>query len=531
MSQRSSFPSVIVMSALTTAVIVVSLWVVGIVSAGPGLLPLLQGGAPTVINYQGRLTDPTTGQAKTDGSYDMVFRIYSAESGGSPLWTGSHTTPNGNPVAVAGGLLSVLLGSGTGNSLSANLFSSTDRWIEVQVASEILSPRQRIGSVPYALQAEEARNAATLGGQAPSAFVGQGQGSSITSAMFMAGAVSSNSLADNAVTSTKIAEGTIVNADVSAAAAISPTKLVFYGDGSGGVLNVTTNSELSGNSNFTECTIQSGITFNVPAGATIRCAGSFRNNGTIIVANGAPSGRIDNVLSPNQVLPRSLVAGTGDTKGPAGLPEIGTAAIAVDGGAGGSALPSLIGSGGLQQLRVGGGGGVTIFGGDPEPSGGGLVRILARGPVVNASLIKANGTDMAALQDPGAGGGGGGVVVLASSTAVTNTGQIRAQGGIGGDSTEVTGPGGGGGGGLIALVAPLVDNQGQAIVEEGLAGAVVGTVTQDPRRGGGGGGGSAGPGGAGGGVPAGNPATPAPALKGEAGLLVILRADPATMWP
>lgn len=518
MKQRSSLmaPLIAVVIALG---IVLSFWG-GLVDAGPGLVRnLIAGGAPTLINYQGRLTDPSTGQAKADGSYDMVFRVYGAETAGSPLWTGTHTAANGNPVTVSVGIFSVLLGSGSGNSLSSSLFSSPDRWIEVQISSEILSPRQRMGSVPYALQAEEAKDAAALGGLAASAFVGQGQANSVSGPM----------LADGSVTSAKIADGTIVNADIAPNAAISPTKVVFYGDGSAGALNVTGSSELPGNTNFTTCTIQNGATLLVPAGGTLRCNGSFVNNGTIIVKKGAPSGRIADVLTTTQILPPLFVAGPGDTVGSVGFPGVSTAAVIAAGGAGGAGLRSLLA--GLQGLGVGGGGGFTTFLGDPEPSGGGLIKVLSRGSLVNAGLITANGTDFAVPQDPGSGGGGGGVVILASSTAVTNTGQIQAEGGNGSNSTDMVGPGGGGSGGLIALIAPLVSNTGSTSVGEGNPGAVVGQVTQEVRRGGGGGGGSAGAGGAGGSVPAGNPATPTAAFKGGDGVVVLLPADPATMWP
>ena len=71
MDRKSGLALMLLTSALTSLAIVGALWAVGAVRAGPALVPSLQGGAPTVINYQGRLTDPSTGQSKPDGSYDM----------------------------------------------------------------------------------------------------------------------------------------------------------------------------------------------------------------------------------------------------------------------------------------------------------------------------------------------------------------------------------------------------------------------------------------------------------------------------
>jgi hypothetical protein len=115
-----------------------------------------------LISYQGRLTDPTTGQPVTDGSYPMTFRIYTAQTGGSPIWSETQT------VSVSGGLFNVLLGSVS--PLSATVFSGTDRWLEVVVDGQTLSPRQRIASVAYSIQAQVAQNADKLDGSHASDF-------------------------------------------------------------------------------------------------------------------------------------------------------------------------------------------------------------------------------------------------------------------------------------------------------------------------------------------------------------------------
>ena len=61
---------------------------------------------PPVMNYHGKLTD-TGGALVADGSYDMVFSIYNAVTGGTELW--SETWDSGStPVAVTNGIFNVL---------------------------------------------------------------------------------------------------------------------------------------------------------------------------------------------------------------------------------------------------------------------------------------------------------------------------------------------------------------------------------------------------------------------------------------
>ncbi|MDP2896140.1 MAG: tail fiber domain-containing protein [bacterium] len=134
---------------------------------------MAQEGVPLLINYQGDLGSPSTGEPVPDGDYDMVFRIYDVPGGGEMLWTGTHSTANGNAVAVSDGIFSVILGSGTGNALDASAFSEADRWLEIQVGAEVLSPRQRMTSVAYSIIAHNSR---LLGGNEASDFVIQAQG-------------------------------------------------------------------------------------------------------------------------------------------------------------------------------------------------------------------------------------------------------------------------------------------------------------------------------------------------------------------
>ncbi|MFZ4657899.1 MAG: hypothetical protein ACOYNY_12870 [Caldilineaceae bacterium] len=101
------------------------------------------------IPYQGRLADKNG--APLTQTVNMIFRLYTAAGGGSPLWEEQWT--GSNSVQMSDGLFNVMLSSLTpipqsvitGNS---NLFLG----ITVGTDSE-MSPRVQLGSVPFAAQA------------------------------------------------------------------------------------------------------------------------------------------------------------------------------------------------------------------------------------------------------------------------------------------------------------------------------------------------------------------------------------------
>jgi len=126
---------------------------------------------PQLLNYQGRLTD--TNGDPLNGSFPMEFRIYTALTGGSQVWTESHAS-----VTVTEGVYQVLLGSVT--PFSADLFSaSTNRYLEIIIDSQLLSPRTRFTSVSYALKtahSDSAGFASTAASAASAAPVGTAGG-------------------------------------------------------------------------------------------------------------------------------------------------------------------------------------------------------------------------------------------------------------------------------------------------------------------------------------------------------------------
>lgn len=127
---------------------------------------------PYKVGFQGRLTD-SMGNVVPNGTYNMKLRLYTAISGGTNVWTetrGDTGAANTNRVQVTNGLFSVQLGDVS--ALSPSLFSSGTYplYLEVELPSPATStctsvgcaayteapmtPRQAVGSAPYALNAD-----------------------------------------------------------------------------------------------------------------------------------------------------------------------------------------------------------------------------------------------------------------------------------------------------------------------------------------------------------------------------------------
>jgi hypothetical protein len=111
--------------------------------ARPAASPTAPGPSATTVNYQGRLAD--SGGAPLDGSYGMNFSLWDAPSSGSLVWgPESHAA-----VPVSEGLFSVGLGSQTSGGIPTSVWNG-DRYLEITVGGETLSPRELIRSVPIA---------------------------------------------------------------------------------------------------------------------------------------------------------------------------------------------------------------------------------------------------------------------------------------------------------------------------------------------------------------------------------------------
>jgi hypothetical protein len=108
-------------------------------------------GAPTLIPVQGVLTDSS--DQPVNGVKSMKFLLYTAETGGSPIWYETQI------VVVAGGFFTAYLGDVT--ALNLLLFKdNSNLWLGIKVdAGQELAPRTYLGSAPYTAFAEYCGNA------------------------------------------------------------------------------------------------------------------------------------------------------------------------------------------------------------------------------------------------------------------------------------------------------------------------------------------------------------------------------------
>jgi hypothetical protein len=229
------------MASIMTAALLIALLMV----AGAGFNPLraeppdqdvagMAASTSPLLQYQGRLTDPGTGQAVADGSYSMTFRLYTLAAGGTALWTET------KDVAVQGGLFSTALGDTT--ALSQAIFNGQQLWLGIKVGSDDeATPRQRILPAAYALglvpgaamQADSSSAALQV------TNLGTGDALTINGQTTLAGDLSvSGSLSGgtHAHSGADITSGTVAEARIDAAIArdseIMPTVLATDGTGS-----------------------------------------------------------------------------------------------------------------------------------------------------------------------------------------------------------------------------------------------------------------------------------------------------------
>ncbi len=104
---------------------------------------------PRAISYQGLLTKPT-GLPVDNGAYNVVFRLYSAETGGDLVWEETRT------VAVALGLFNVYLGETV--PMTAVNFTQ-QLYLETAIQGQPPFPRTKLAVSPYAVHAEHALSA------------------------------------------------------------------------------------------------------------------------------------------------------------------------------------------------------------------------------------------------------------------------------------------------------------------------------------------------------------------------------------
>ena len=106
---------------------------------------LLLAQIPLTMNYQGKLTDDM-GVGYND-TLPMTFRVFNIESGGTALWEETHDGTDEVPIVK--GLFDVLLGT----IIPIELPFDEQYWIEIEVDTEVLAPRVKLSTSPYAFRA------------------------------------------------------------------------------------------------------------------------------------------------------------------------------------------------------------------------------------------------------------------------------------------------------------------------------------------------------------------------------------------
>lgn len=115
---------------------------------------------PATVPYVGYLTHESG--APFNGDVAVSIALFDAADGTLPLWG-----PNSlDIVSVSSGILSFVIGGSGPLSLDTALLAN-QVWLEITIGSEVLSPRQRIHAVPYAMVAGDAEQ---LGGHAASTY-------------------------------------------------------------------------------------------------------------------------------------------------------------------------------------------------------------------------------------------------------------------------------------------------------------------------------------------------------------------------
>ena len=124
--------------------VLAALTVLGTIGPVPLLVGIVHAASPNELSYQGRLKDDD-GVAVADGSYDFVFTLYTALSGGTADWTESQT------LTVTDGYFSAQLGSVDGflDAAGEEADFTVPLWLAVNVEGETLSPRVAINAVAY----------------------------------------------------------------------------------------------------------------------------------------------------------------------------------------------------------------------------------------------------------------------------------------------------------------------------------------------------------------------------------------------
>ncbi|GMV40444.1 MAG: hypothetical protein AMXMBFR64_21600 [Myxococcales bacterium] len=117
---------------------------------------------PATVTFQGLLT--TSAGLPADGTFNLSLKLFPAATGGAAVYS-----QNLGSVTVTAGMVDTTMGP-----LTTALLAAPELWVELTVIGEPPLPRQRLRSVPYALQSEAATSAGSAAALLCSGCVGAG---------------------------------------------------------------------------------------------------------------------------------------------------------------------------------------------------------------------------------------------------------------------------------------------------------------------------------------------------------------------
>ena len=320
------------------------------------------------------------------------FTIHDITSAGTILYQERQITTTN-----ALGLFSLTIGQGTvlSGTFSTINWGTNSKFLQVEFdqnggTAYVDMGTQQMMSVPYALYAEKSNTPGPTGPAGPTGATGATGASGPTGATGATGATGPQGPAGS---------------------------LGAYGDGSAGALVISANTDWSTSPpanlsmEYTDFTVNSGVTLTVPSGTTIRATGNITINGTIVVKPGAIEGG-NYIANPGVALKTASQASVGisNNSGGTGLTTV-------------SALS-------LIKGRTNGGGSGARNPNNTGADGGGYIKIMTQGnlSIPATGSINVNGatcvnSNSAGLGIPGGGGGAGGVIAFNQQGNI-NTGRI-----------------------------------------------------------------------------------------------------------
>lgn len=376
---------------------------------------------PARFNYQAKLSDSSG--VPLQGNHTIYFSIF---AGGSRTIVGSGANVYSEYASVpaAAGVVNHVIGTGaitSGTLTSADLASRLDHYLEVAVdtPSNVLLPRVRLLSVPFAARADYAP--ASLF----SVFGGTGSAGDMT---YTNGMTLSNSFDRVEYQNLTVPAG--------------QTYPVRYGPGCA-FIGVRGTCTIHGSINGTGTGAQGGLgtsgTGNVGYNATTMEASRLPVPGCVTGAGGAGgsiSGALGGAGGGAQALGGFASLAGGQPGAVAlGLKRLTGGAESGQGKTHFESFPNL-----LQYVGAGGGGGAGSssfsgsVGGNGGP-GGGVIYIECNELVFTGSLVSRGNAGLSGFSFGGpfggGGGGGGGVVLVRARKITTNTGTVDVSGGTG----------------------------------------------------------------------------------------------------